>query len=120
VVTHYCLESEISLKVLFLRFCYEQMKLYFREFYFRRFAATALNGAGFANNSELTHCLFNGTAEDGNLECMDMGYHNLYFECRGNLTFFSNAMAENILMSRQFSARPGFQGQRGGGWRMNK
>jgi hypothetical protein len=96
------------------------MTLYFRGFYFRCFVATALNGAGFANNTELKHCRFNDSVEDGNLESMGMGYHNLHVECHGKPIFFSNVMAENILLFRQFSARPGFQGQRGGGWRMIK
>ena len=48
----------------------------------------ALNGAGFANSTELTRCRFNDTAEEGNLESKYMGYHNLYVECHGKMIYF--------------------------------
>jgi hypothetical protein len=58
----------------------------------------ALNGAGFANSTELTRCRFNDTAEEGNLESKYMGYHNLYVECHGKMIyfFFFFFMAVNI------------------------
>ena len=59
-----------------------------------------MNGAGFANNTELTHCRFNDNAEDGNLESKDVGYHNIYFECHGKLIyiFFFRTLWRNTFL----------------------
>jgi len=62
----------------------------------------------------------NDAAEVGKLESKNVGYHSLYFECHETLIIFSNAIAENILLTRQFSARRGFPRHRGGGWKANE